>query len=112
MTMTGAITIPDLRYEESFTAKLTLLAKNGKRNGNDEITAENDDFVDVPISIIIKSIIIDQIIMPFVQSFALAGVLYYLRPLLRYSTQSGYYFATSIVKSIKQLYKKTFYAGL
>lgn len=112
--MTPPITIPDLRFEESFKAKLikNAIAENKLKNVvKDNKDNNKDDKINVQISktLLFKSILIDQIIMPFIQSFLLAGLLYYLRPLLTSSLRKGHSMGISLVSFIKSTAKSIFY---
>lgn len=111
--MSSPITIPDLRFEESFKAKLikNAIAENRQKNiVKDDNDNDKNDKLNVQISktLLLKSILIDQIIMPFIQSFLLAGVLYYLRPLLTSSLRKGHSMGVSIVSFIKSTAKSIF----
>ncbi|KAG0684527.1 hypothetical protein C6P40_002690 [Pichia californica] len=109
--MSRNITIPDLRFEESFKAKLikNAVEENKKKGIQPEIDETNHLTTPIPKIMLIKSLIIDQIILPFLQSFFLAGVLYYLRPFIRISSRKGYSAGVSLISSIKQITKSLFF---
>lgn len=101
------ITVPDLRFEESFKAKLIKNAiEENKRKGTTR-DGEIDTHISMPL--LIRTLLIDQIILPFVQSFMLAGFLYYLRPLIRVSALKGYRIGSSIVSFIKSTARSIFF---
>jgi hypothetical protein len=102
------IVIPDLRFEESFNAKLIKNAIDENKK-NKKLNEDGSISTTIPISLLIKTIIIDQIIMPFVQSFALTAALFYIRPLLQIITRQGYIVGSSLVSSIKSIAKSVFF---
>lgn len=132
-TMANPVTIPDLRYEETFKTKLVLAArqanerkrkqlqqKQQKEHQDVSIVHSADAAADAPVSdkhlasdipvyILVKAILIDQILLPFAQSFLMASALFYLRPLLTASTMFGYRAGTSIVRTIRKLFKSVFF---
>lgn len=109
--MEHQITIPDLRFEQTFTKKLLASAKIAKGNtstvssklNEDNTTTNKNDENEVPTSVLVKALLIDQVLMPFVQSFALTYVLYYVRPLIAFFGQQGFHAGSSLIKSIKSI---------
>lgn len=88
-TMSNQITIPDLRFEETFTKKLFLSAK---KESNDS---------KIPTSVVIKALLIDQIITPFVQSFAISYAFFYIRPLINFFGHHGFRFGSRLIASVR-----------
>lgn len=105
--MDQQITIPDLRFEETFTQKLKASAKLARSNAelSQAIISDNGTDIDndIPTPIIIKALLVDQIIMPFVQSFALTSVLYFVRPVLALVTNHGVHAGSSLITSVKTI---------
>lgn len=105
---THQVTIPDLRFEASFDAKLMKNALDY----NTKHKILNDDgsvSTQIPIPLLIKTVIIDQLIMPFIQSFALTSALFYLRPLIRLSARQGYIAGSNMVLGIKKVSRSLFF---
>lgn len=102
--------IPDLRFEESLRARLVrnTILKQGLSCEDGEKPAK----VAIPWSVLAQSLVVDQIIMPFLQSFLLTSALIYVRPLLRYFSNRGYQFGSSLIKSIKTFSKTIFFLNI
>lgn len=102
------LTIPDLRFENSFNAKLMkntieYNTKKGILNDDGSVSTQ------IPTFLIIKTVILDQLIMPFIQSFALTSALFYLRPLIRLSARQGYIAGSNMVLAVKNITRSLFF---
>lgn len=101
------VTIPDLRFEETFKAKLI---KNAiEENKQKHTTKDGEVDTHISTSLVLKTLLVDQIIMPFVQSFLLASLLFYLRPFIAASARKGYTVGVSIVSFIKSTGRRMFF---
>lgn len=101
--MSIPITIPDLRFEQSFKAK--LYGKILKENEKNNIKEPNR----IPVTLVVSSLIYDQVFMPFVQSFVLTSVLFYVRPLIAFSGRKTYLLGAYFISSIKTTAKSLFF---
>ena len=108
--MSLPVTIPDLRFEETFKAKLI---KNAIEENQAKHTTKNGE-VDKHIStrLILKTLLVDQIVMPFIQSFLLSSLLFYIRPLVTVSARKGHTLGVSIVSFIKSTGRTLFFLNL
>ncbi|KAG7865553.1 hypothetical protein KL918_004434 [Ogataea parapolymorpha] len=94
--MAQKINIPDLRFEQVFRRNLLNYAK--QRKG-----AHATDADPLPIitpSLVLYTIIKDQVLMPFVQGFAVAFGLMLLRPWIRKTYEAGRLVGVRLVTSI------------
>lgn len=115
---TSAITIPDLRFEQSFLKSLDNYAaqnqfkKSSITNSEldlldiDGVESTNDDQLNlapiVPITpgIVTYAIIKDQIFMPLLQGFLWSGVLLCIRPFLGLVIANGQRWGTWVANAV------------
>lgn len=98
MSKVPEITIPDLRFEQSFLKSLQTYANGKKTLADDELKLLDEPGEDSPQfqpiapitpGIVAMAVIKDQIIMPLIQGFLWSGFLISVRPFLGLVVASG-----------------------
>lgn len=113
------VTLPDLRYEETFKTRLVLAARSAGRSADRPATAEVrtaedsqtpqlEPAANIPFSVVARAIIVDQIALPFLQSFLMSGALFYLKPLLAATRVVGYKTGKTIVRALRTIFTSVF----
>lgn len=115
---TGAITIPDLRFEQSFlrsldryaadkqSAKATLskaeleLSDSIDDGIQDQSPAELTPLAPITPGIVAYAVIKDQIVMPLLQGFLWSGLLLCVRPMLALVVANGQRWGTWVSSGI------------